>query len=61
MKTNRFIFQLAKFATYGYFLIALIARQDIRDAMEADFYFPFKTTLEFFFLVGWYKVGETLL
>lgn len=28
---------------------------------QIDMYFPFLTTLEFFFYVGWLKVGEELL
>ena len=61
--------QLAKLATYGYFVFALISRQDLRNESELakmqnnqiDMYFPFFTTLEFFFYVGWLKVGEELL
>lgn len=61
--------QLAKLATYGYFTFALISRQDLRNESDVaemqnnqiDMYFPFLTTLEFFFYVGWLKVGEELL
>jgi hypothetical protein len=59
--------QVTKLATYGYFTFACISRQDlINDSPlvkehSLDLYFPVLTTLEFFFYVGWLKVGEYLL
>jgi hypothetical protein len=66
--TYRYL-QVTKVATYGYFLFALISRQDLR--LESPYmknnehyislYFPFITTLEFIFYFGWLTVGDNLL
>lgn len=68
MSTTRmcYLLQIAKLATYGYFAVALISRQTLRESSldsnaGVDLHFPFLTTLEFFFYVGWLKVGEQML
>ena len=42
-------------AVYGYFLFALIGRQTKES--DLDIFFPFFTTLQFVFYVGWFKVS----
>lgn len=48
--------QVVSMAVYGYFLFTLIGRQ--RKASDIDIFFPFFTTLQFLFYVGWFKVND---
>ncbi|GMS94081.1 hypothetical protein PENTCL1PPCAC_16256, partial [Pristionchus entomophagus] len=58
--------QVVYFAVYIYFILALIGRQFIvgsetDNKAGIDSHFPFMTTLQFVFYVGWMKVAESLL
>jgi len=58
--------QVVTLATFGYFILCLIGRQVLEDhdppraGREIDMKFPFFTTLEFLFYIGWLKVAEEL-
>lgn len=58
--------QVVTLATYGYFALCLIGRQVLEDRdpseprQEIDVKFPFFTTLEFLFYIGWLNVAEDL-
>ena len=51
--------QVAAIATYGFFLFCLLGRQTLDG--DVDIVFPFFTTLQFVFYVGWFKVGQDLM
>ncbi|XP_046742225.1 bestrophin-2 isoform X3 [Diprion similis] len=55
--------QVVTLAVYSYFLTCIMGRQWTGDlsAEAIDLYFPFFTTLEFLFYMGWLKVAETLI
>nr|XP_023027933.1 bestrophin-2 isoform X2 [Leptinotarsa decemlineata] len=57
--------QVVSLALYTYFLAALLGRQFVegpQNKFEApDMYFPFFTSLQFCFYVGWLKVAEVLI
>lgn len=48
-------------AVYSYFLTTVMGHQWVEGRYKFDLYFPFFTTLQFFFYVGWLKVAETLI
>lgn len=49
-------------AVYSYFLTAVMGHQWVKSSSyKFDCYFPFFTTLQFFFYVGWLKVAESLI
>ena len=56
--------QVVTLAVYTYFLTSVMGRQWIENSSlnsVIDLYFPFFTTLQFFFYMGWLKVAETLI
>ncbi|XP_057317885.1 bestrophin-4 [Microplitis mediator] len=62
--------QVVTIAVYSYFLTTVMGRQWVESAnskqklsniSNIDLYFPFFTTLQFFFYMGWLKVAETLI
>ncbi|XP_075228580.1 bestrophin 2 isoform X2 [Lycorma delicatula] len=58
--------QVVTLSVYSYFLAALMGRQFIINknpnvTEEPDVYFPFFTTLQFCFYIGWLKVAEVLI
>ena len=58
--------QIVSLSVYAYFLASLLGRQWMNPNSEAaihhyDYYFPFFSSLEFVFYVGWLKVAETLV
>ncbi|GLH15310.1 Bestrophin homolog, partial [Gryllus bimaculatus] len=63
--------QVVTLAVYSYFITSVMGRQwlDVRDGdhplykhnNSIDLYFPFFTTLQFFFYMGWLKVAESLI
>ncbi|XP_018567850.1 uncharacterized protein LOC108908309 isoform X2 [Anoplophora glabripennis] len=62
--------QVVSLALYVYFIAALLGRQFIPHATnkpllnkweEPDIYFPFFTSLQFCFYIGWLKVAEVLI
>lgn len=56
--------QVVTLATYTYFLTSVMGRQPVANSQAPstiDLYFPFFTTLQFFFYMGWLKVAETLI
>ncbi|CAL8147673.1 unnamed protein product [Orchesella dallaii] len=53
--------QVVTLATYIYFAACLFGKQFIRMGDEADFYIPIFHFLEFFFMMGWLKVAETMI
>lgn len=53
--------QTATVAVYGYFVICLIGHQYLKfDKNDVSLAFPFLTTLQFIFSVGWLNVAEDL-
>lgn len=55
--------QVVTLAVYSYFLTSALGTQWIKGEgnNSVDLYFPFFTTLEFFFYMGWLKVAESLI
>ncbi|CAG9864315.1 unnamed protein product [Phyllotreta striolata] len=60
--------QVVSLALYVYFISALFGRQFVKDVDKLnskydniDVYFPFFTTVQFCFYVGWLKVAEVLI
>lgn len=54
--------QVVTLAVYSYFLTAVMGHQWVKSSSyKFDCYFPFFTTLQFFFYVGWLKVAESLI
>ncbi|XP_014480261.1 PREDICTED: serine-rich adhesin for platelets isoform X2 [Dinoponera quadriceps] len=59
--------QVVTLSLYAYFFSALLGRQFVEHSggtgkyEEPDMYFPFFTTLQFCFYVGWLKVAEVLI
>ncbi|EZA51476.1 hypothetical protein DMN91_000555 [Ooceraea biroi] len=59
--------QVVTLSLYAYFFSALLGRQFVEHSNsigkyeEPDMYFPFFTTLQFCFYVGWLKVAEVLI
>lgn len=65
--------QVVTLATYSYFVTSVMGRQWVEQSgstnpelaskipSKIDLYFPFFTTLQFFFYMGWLKVAETLI
>ncbi|EFN62197.1 Bestrophin-3 [Camponotus floridanus] len=57
--------QVVTLSLYAYFFSALLGRQFVAQSAgkyeEPDMYFPFFTTLQFCFYVGWLKVAEVLI
>lgn len=60
--------QVVSLALYVYFISALLGRQFVKDVDKLntkydniDIYFPFFTTVQFCFYVGWLKVAEVLI
>lgn len=57
--------QVVAIATYGYFLICLVARQPKLDEKsmqkEICILFPIFTTFQLLFYLGWLKVGQFLM
>ncbi|XP_070167748.1 bestrophin homolog 15 isoform X1 [Polyergus mexicanus] len=59
--------QVVTLSLYAYFFSALLGRQFVANSggagkyEEPDMYFPFFTTLQFCFYVGWLKVAEVLI
>ncbi|CAD6207118.1 GSCOCG00010121001-RA-CDS [Cotesia congregata] len=62
--------QVVTIAVYSYFLTTVMGRQwvettkseqKLSNISNIDLYFPFFTTLQFFFYMGWLKVAETLI
>ncbi|XP_032669617.1 uncharacterized protein LOC116843355 [Odontomachus brunneus] len=59
--------QVVTLSLYAYFFSALLGRQFVKHSEgtgkyeDPDMYFPFFTTLQFCFYVGWLKVAEVLI
>ncbi|XP_026472227.1 bestrophin-4-like isoform X2 [Ctenocephalides felis] len=60
--------QVVTLAVYSYFITSIMARQWTEQTIikegylnTIDLYFPFFTTLQFFFYMGWLKVAESLI
>lgn len=55
--------QVVTLAVYSYFISSVMGGQWVqtKSASSIDLYFPFFTTLRFFFYMGWLKVAETLI
>ncbi|XP_020290520.1 uncharacterized protein LOC109858054 [Pseudomyrmex gracilis] len=57
--------QVVTLSLYAYFFSALLGRQFVENSNgkyeDPDMYFPFFTTLQFCFYVGWLKVAEVLI
>lgn len=53
--------QVVTLAVYSYFLTQAMGTQYVSGGPAADKYFPFFTTLQFFFYMGWLKVAEQLI
>ncbi|KAL5290514.1 hypothetical protein ACFFRR_010093 [Megaselia abdita] len=53
--------QVVTLAVYSFFLTKAMGSQYIEGGAIAHLYFPFFTTLQFFFYVGWLKVAEQLI
>ncbi|KAG5333748.1 BEST4 protein, partial [Acromyrmex heyeri] len=59
--------QVVTLSLYAYFFSALLGRQFVEHSNgtgkyeEPDMYFPFFTTLQFCFYIGWLKVAEVLI
>lgn len=53
--------QVVTLATYVYFFACLVGKQVIESSEKVDLYVPVFHFLEFFFLMGWLKVAETMV
>lgn len=55
--------QVVTLAVYSYFISSVMGGQWVQNKSSSsiDLYFPFFTTLRFFFYMGWLKVAETLI
>ncbi|XP_052848386.1 bestrophin-4-like isoform X1 [Drosophila gunungcola] len=57
--------QVVTLATYAFFLFSALGQQwtenGVQDGLNVVRYFPILTVLQFFFYMGWLKVGETLI
>ena len=59
--------QVVTLAVYSYFLTSIMGTQWVHNKTVegyvniVDLYFPFFTTLQFFFYMGWLKVAESLI
>ncbi|ODM96907.1 Bestrophin-3 [Orchesella cincta] len=53
--------QVVTLATYIYFSATLFGKQFLTQENEADFYIPIFHFMEFFFMMGWLKVAETMI